>query len=460
MPLPWMDREEELKRLDRALGARDPALVVIYGRRRCGKSRLVLEALGERLGVYFVGDEREGTLQRQSLAAAMDRVIPGFASVDYPSWESLLVRWGNEAPRRAVLALDEFPYLAASGPELSSLLQKLIDDPKRWRSHLILCGSSQRMMHGLVLDASAPLYGRAREILKIEPLLPGWLHTAFPRHRTRELIEAHAVWGGVPRYWELAVEFDSVREAVRELVLDPLGVLFEEPTRLLLDEMQEIVQASSVLSLIGAGCHRLSEIAGRLQKPSTALSGPLRRLVDMGLVRRDVPFGTGERDNKRSRYVIGDPFLAFWFRFVPPNRSLLAARQIDLVAAEIEKELPTFLGHVWEELARRSVSAFEVAGRRWRPAAPWWGTGVDKRALEIDIVAESVDRKALLIGEAKLRVGARDWPGLTKDVLDKVSRFPFAEGREIIPSVWFAEGAKPPTGWVAVDGAQVFEGLR
>jgi len=101
-------------------------------------------------------------------------------------------------------------------------------------------------------------------------------------YRARELLEAHAVWGGVPRYWELAADLGSVREAVRELVLDPMGVLFEEPTRLLLDEMQEVVQASSVLSLIGAGCHRLSEIAGRLQKPATALSGPLRRLVGMG----------------------------------------------------------------------------------------------------------------------------------------------------------------------------------
>ena len=303
MPLPWMDREAELKRLGRVLSAREPAMAVVYGRRRCGKSRLVLEALKDRRAVYFVGDEREGTLQRQALAGAMEHIVPGFASVNYPTWEALLLRWGKEAPRGAALALDEFPYLATSGPELPGLLQKLVDDPTRWSSHLILCGSSQRMMHGLVLDESAPLYGRAREILKVEPLRPGWLKTAFPRYRARELLEAHAVWGGVPRYWELAAGFGSVQESVRELVLDPMGVLFEEPTRLLMDEMQEVVQASSVLSLIGAGCHRLSEIAGRLQKPATALSGPLRRLVDMGFVRRDVPFGASERDNKRSHRI-------------------------------------------------------------------------------------------------------------------------------------------------------------
>ena len=460
MPLPWMDREAELKRLGRVLSAREPAMAVVYGRRRCGKSRLVLEALKDRRAVYFVGDEREGTLQRQALAGAMEHIVPGFASVNYPTWEALLLRWGKEAPRGAALALDEFPYLATSGPELPGLLQKLVDDPTRWSSHLILCGSSQRMMHGLVLDESAPLYGRAREILKVEPLRPGWLKTAFPRYRARELLEAHAVWGGVPRYWELAAGFGSVQESVRELVLDPMGVLFEEPTRLLMDEMQEVVQASSVLSLIGAGCHRLSEIAGRLQKPATALSGPLRRLVDMGFVRRDVPFGASERDNKRSRYAIADPFLAFWFRFVAPNRSLLAARQLDLVEKEVEAALPVFLGHVWETLARQSVPTLELADHRWRPAAPWWGTGTDKQPLEIDIVAESEDRTALLVAEAKLHVTARDWPKLRADMADRVSRFQLAKGREIVSCVWFADGAGPPAGLLGVDAAQVFERLR
>jgi hypothetical protein len=138
----------------------------------------------------------------------------------------------------------------------------------------------------------------------------------------------------------------------------------------------------------------------------------------------------------------------------------LAARQLDLVEKEVEAALPVFLGHVWEELARRSVVTLELAGHRWRAAAPWWGTGTDKQPLELDIVAESEDRKALLIGEAKLPVTARDWSNLRTDVASKVSRFPLAKGREIVPCVWFADGAKPPAGVLGVDATRVFEGLR
>src|SRR6185295_248970 len=150
--------------------AREATLVVIYGRRRCGKSRLVLEALRSLQSVYYVGDERNGALQRRSLATAVEFLVSGFGRVEYPDWEALLDRFWREAPEGSILALDEFPYMVAASPELPSLIQKRIDAAPRRRIHVVLCGSSQRMMQGLVLDSSAPLYGRSREILRIAPL--------------------------------------------------------------------------------------------------------------------------------------------------------------------------------------------------------------------------------------------------------------------------------------------------
>ena len=120
------------------------------------------------------------------------------------------------------LVLDEFPYLVQASPELPSLVQKWVDD-RDCKIHLMLCGSSQRMMQGLVLDESEPLYGRAREIIKIPPLEPAWIRDALGLGWI-ESVEAYAVWGGVPRYWELARDFASFEEGVKDLVGGTLSV--------------------------------------------------------------------------------------------------------------------------------------------------------------------------------------------------------------------------------------------
>jgi len=123
MRLKFLNREEELSRLERAFAKPEGNLVCLYGRRRCGKSRLLREALKGRDAVYYVGDDRTGVLQRRSLARAIADLVPGFEKVDYPDWEALLERWWRDGPAGAVLALDEFPALAVVAPELPSLLQ-------------------------------------------------------------------------------------------------------------------------------------------------------------------------------------------------------------------------------------------------------------------------------------------------------------------------------------------------
>ncbi|MBI4600587.1 MAG: ATP-binding protein [Planctomycetes bacterium] len=440
MRLPFLDRRLELEALRRGISAPGGGLVVLYGRRRCGKSRLLLEALKGHPTAYYVGDEREGSTQRRSLSRAISSLIPGFDRVMYSDWEALLDRWAREAPADAILALDEFQYMAACSPELASLLQKQVDAPREKPFRVVLCGSSQRMMHGLVLDASAPLYGRAREIIKIGPLAPGWIRDAFPSWSTQQLLHAYAAWGGVPRYWELAAQFKSTGEALHRMLLDPLGVLRDEPSRLLLDDKKEIAQASSILSLIGEGCHKLSEIAGRLGRPATSLSRPLARLADLGLVKREVPFGTSEKESRRSLYRIADPFLSFWFRFVDPKRALIEARQEGALDEDLRRFFPSHLGEVWEELSRASVSRLTIGRTRWRPAARWWGPGLDRQPLELDIVALSEDGSRYLAGEAKLQVRAREWPTVVSKLKSRIARCPVLDGKQVVSAIWCASG--------------------
>ncbi|NJL27995.1 MAG: ATP-binding protein [Thermoanaerobaculia bacterium] len=380
MKLQFLNRAEEADRLRRLTSRGEGSLGVLYGRRRCGKSRLLREALPVDRTVYYVGDDRESALQRRGLATEIARLLPGFDRVTYPEWDALFDRWWSEAPPSSVLILDEFPALVAAAQELPSILQKYVDRQIDRGVHLLLTGSSQRMMQGLVLDRSAPLFGRATEILKITPLEAGWIVPALGLDDPARAVEAYAVWGGTPRYWELAADHPDLKTAIRELVLSPLGVLYEEPTRLLLDDLRDTTQAASILSVIGQGCHRLSEIAARLGKPATSLTRPLGRLIEMGLIARELPFGNPERTGKRTLYKIVDPFLRFWFRFVEPNRSRLEARLIDAVETEIASRLNHHLGEVWEELARASAPRLEAFGRAWKPAQRFWGAGAGSPA--------------------------------------------------------------------------------
>jgi AAA+ ATPase superfamily predicted ATPase len=459
LQLPFLDREEERSRLERLFARREGSLGVLYGRRRSGKSRLLREALPSEGVINYVGDERESTLQRASLAREIDRVIPEFARVSYPDWDALLARFWNEARPKAILVLDEFPALVSAARELPSLLQKHVDRESSRGIHVVLSGSSQRMMQGLVLDRTAPLYGRAVEILKVGPLLAGWIQPALHLRDPIEAVRAFAVWGGIPRYWELAADLPDLQTAVERLALSPLGVLHEEPTTLLLDGTRDTAQAASLLSLIGQGCHRLSEIAGRLGKPATSLSRPLQRLIELDLIRREVPFGVSPRSAKRTRYQIDDPFLRFWFRFVEPNRSRLEAGRLAAVSKDVKRDFSQHLGGVWEELARESVPRLDVLGQRFGPARRWWGAGVDQKPLELDVVAESEDGKSLLLGEVEW-AEPTDTLRLAAELRRKAAGLPFREDRDVRFALWTKRPARVPRDLKIFTPRHVLDALR
>jgi len=403
----FLDRDEELSRLDRLARRPGGGLAVVYGRRRVGKTRLLLQWCERNDGLYTVADQSSADIQRRYFAQVAARRLPGFADVDYPDWRSLLARLSAEARTsrwRGPIVLDEFPYLVLSSPEIPSVLQHWVDhDARRAGLVVAVAGSSQRMMQGLTLSADAPLYGRARELLELAPLDAAYLAEALGTRRIGDLIEHYAAWGGIPRYWELAAdESGAAVQRIERLVLDPLGPLHREPDRLLLEEIPSAAEVRPLLDAIGAGAHRVSEIAGRVGRPATSMSRPLDRLVGMGLVRREVPFGESEKKSRRSLYKIGDPFFRLWFRVVAPNRATLASgtsrTRLDLLAGL----WPTLMASAWEELCRSRLpkqrkSAALARSGPWGPAGRWWKGGM----AEWDIVAESAGGKRLLLGEAK-----------------------------------------------------------
>lgn len=425
----FVNRESELERLSRILKQETAQLVVVYGRRRGGKSTLLRQIIDDNT-VYFSADMSETPLQIRSLAERIEKTVPGFSSPAYPGWDSLLRSLNRSLKDRITLCIDEFPYLVKNSPELPSLIQNIHDDGAHSNFNIILCGSSQKMMHDMVLNKKAPLYGRAGEIMKVNPMSVNHL-MKYLDITPEEAVREYSVWGGIPRYWEVRRSSSSLEEAIEHNVINPYGLLADEPERLFSDEIRTSVQAYTMLSLIGSGCNRLSEIAGRMGKPATHLSGVTSFLVELKFIRREIPFGESLRSTKKTLYKIDDPFLAFWFTFVAPDKSRLDLGLTSQTMRDIKRKMPLFVSSTWEELCRQSVP-FLFSDDSIGPAMRWWGRGKDGSPLEIDVVAESSDKKRLVIGEAK-------WSEKTNPVTEyeilqkKICNLPFVRDQKIIP---------------------------
>ena len=442
----FLDRIDERRRLARFLAQAEGGMACLYGRRRIGKSRLLDEVLvGRRDVLSYCADRSEAALQRERMAEDLARHLTGFADVVYSDWRRFFERWQREAAVGSVLVIDEFPYLVEKSPELPSVLQKIADGLRKSGQKVILCGSSQRMMQGLVLDEGEPLYGRCRVILNLGPIGYPWLRRAFPKSTAADRLAHYAVWGGVPRYWEVCQGERDLWETVRDEVFSPNGLFHEEPSFVLKDDLEGTAQAASVLSLIGQGTERPSEMAGRLQVPQTALARPLKRLMNLGLVRRDIPFGNDVKGNKKSLYKLADPFLRFWYAFVLPRYS--NPRFLTTVAdrVSVEKPFRAFMGEAWEELVRATLQERTLphSAIRWGKVARWWGAGINCEPMEVDVVAESTDGQTLLVGEAKLRLTDVEARHAFAELKAKARQLPFSgRYKKVLCRLFVAENAR------------------
>jgi AAA+ ATPase superfamily predicted ATPase len=399
----FVNRHQEMARLNKLARQREGGVAVVWGRRRVGKTRLLLEWAQKHRGVYYTADESAATIQRKYFAMAIEEALPGFSSVDYPDWKTLFSKLANEAIHtkwRGPIVIDELPYLISSSPELPSILQAFVDkEAKRAKLILVLCGSSQHMMQGAILESSAPLYGRADEILKLGPISPFYMKEALKLKNPSEIIANYAIWGGIPRYWELVEKNGGhFTDKIDKLVLDPISPLNEEPNRLLLDEIPPAINLKPILDAIGLGAHRLSEVAARIGQPATSLMRPIQKLIDLDLIQREIPFGSDAVNSKRTLYKIKDPFMRFWFEVVAPRRSMFTQATPSTRIQGVKQSLPGIISAMWEELCRMAVPSltnkwnrsFGIASRYWQGQNSEW-----------DILALSEDTSHLLIGEAK-----------------------------------------------------------
>ena len=442
----FVDRIEETARLRDALSREKFSLVVVYGRRRLGKSTLIKRGLSDS-DVYFLSDRSEGQHQRILLAKVVAQVFPDFDKLVYPDWESLFRAVNYRTDKRFTLCLDEFPYLVEQSPELPSVLQKLVDE-KQLKYNLVLCGSSQNMMYGLFLGSTAPLYGRADEIMRLTPIRLPYIQEALNLDAV-SAVEEYAVWGGVPRHWELRETRNSLSDALWHNILSINGTFYEEPIKLFQDDVKDIVKTSTIMSYIGSGANRLSEIAARCNEPATNLSRPLKKLIDLGFLEKDVPFGIDEKNAKKSLYKIADPFMAFYYQFVVPNRSFIELGRRLPIEQALAAHFPEYVSMHWEKLCRDAVTGNMVNGIVYGKVKRWWGPVLNEKKepeqIEIDVMAESLDKKYLLVGECKW-TNQENGKQLTAELLRKANLLPFAKNYKILPVLFLKNAPKDDVG--------------
>lgn len=437
----FIDRKSDVVRLGEALKRPGSQFIVVYGRRRIGKSSLIKNVMDLGRDFYFLSDQTSEQNQRVLFSRIVSGSVDGFDKVVYPDWETLFRALNNQLKSRVTVCLDEFPYMVKSCPSLPSVLQKLLNF-HIFKFNLILCGSSQQMMYSCVMDKKSPLYGLADEIIMLSPIPAKFVPEALNCDAVHAVKE-YSVWGGIPRYWELRNDYPDCETAIRKLLLDTQGILLEEPQRLLRDDMRDTVQSMTLLSIIGDGANRLSEIASRAGKPASEITEPLKKLRDLGYVRREIPYGENEKNSKKGLYFITDPLFRFHFRFVSPYASLLEVGAEETVMSMVKKQFSSFTSECWELMCRKYVSGRGIDGVIYNKASRWWGkifTDNDKdgRMVELDVVAESLDRKHILVGECKW-TGNEDAAALTARLQAIIPHLPFLKKAQAVHVVLFTK---------------------
>lgn len=267
----------------------------------------------------------------------------------------------------------------------------------------------------------------------------------------RSAIEEYSVWGGVPRYWVLREGRRSLADAVEHIILDEHGVLANEPEALFFDDADIIAPYVSIMTAMGQGNNKISKIADILEHKVSELSPLMKNLISMHYVRKEVPYGENIDKSKKTLYIIDDPFLEFYYRFVVPYKPLLSLGRAKTVLDNIHKHFYEHVGHIWEALCRQAVSGNMLFGHTWNLASRWWGkvpvfkdgrkTPVGTKELEFDVVADAIDDKnTILVGECKWQAADRA-DRLLAQLKEKVAQAGFASGKNVVYVLFLREKA-------------------
>ncbi|WP_346699197.1 ATP-binding protein [Catenibacillus scindens] len=401
----FVGRERELGALSQLYSSGKFEFVVLYGRRRVGKTALINEFIKDKKAIYFMGVESNAKQNLENFSRSILEFGTGMSlETSFLNFQAALEYVFNMAQNeRLILVIDEYPYVARSQESLASTLQLLIDKYKNTsRLMLILCGSSMSYMEDHVLAYKAPLYGRRTAQMKILPFdffnVYQYLEDFTPEDRA--LI--YGMVGGTPQYLLMMDGRLSVEDNIKNTFLNPISSIYEEPENLLKQEVREPALYNAIITAIAGGASRMAEISTKVGESTSVCATYLKNLIGLGLVQKETPYG--EKNSRKSVYCIDDNMFRFWYRFISENNSLIARGAVDLAYRRIEPLLADYMGKIFEDICRQYLWKLLMDGRcpvDFKDLGRWWGTDPAARSqTEIDIMGEQ-DRENALFGECK-----------------------------------------------------------
>jgi len=384
----FVNRSDELEFLNEAWGRDGGEVIVIYGRRRTGKTELIKQFSEDKELVYFLADERsiDSNIDRfaKTVSDSLEVTKPGVES-----FEQIFKYIQENTSSEIIVAIDEFSYLVDTDEAIPSVFQRIIDEQLEEDIFLILCGSSVSMMLEGVLSYDSPLYGRRTGQWKVKPMDFQNSIKFVPKYNTEEQITTYSVTGGIPAYLQKIDDEKILIDNIDEKILSKGKFLHEETKLLLTQELRKPARYFDILEKIAAGNTKPSEIAKGINVETSNLSPYLNKLQELEIIQKETPITT---EKKRGVYRIKDDFFRFHFSYVYPNKSDLESGETQEIKEEIQEKLPQHTSETFEKVCRETIKKETNYSKTGR----WW-----YKEEEIDIVALKEGEEKILFGECK-----------------------------------------------------------
>jgi len=412
----FIGRKNELHTLNTEYN-RNSSFVVIYGRRRVGKTTLIKEFLKNKSAFYYLATEELESQSMKRLANVIARTTKNtlLQKIEFTDWLDLFQLIADYKPEeKKVLVIDEFPYLVRTNSAFPSILQNAWDEfLKDSNVMLILSGSLIGMMQKHVLSYDSPLYGRRTAQMRLTPL-PFTSIYETQNLPFEQAVEQFALTGGVPKYLEFFEDGRPLEEQLKDAVFSKNGFLYEEPNFLLKSEFLTAVNYFSIIKTIADGNHKLGKIASALGQESSSLTPYLSTLSDLGFIEKRTPIT--EKNPEKSRkglYFIADNFLRFWFFYVYPYKGELELDNMQIVLDEIHKDFKEkFVAFAYEDICKDifaklcSNNAISFVPSR---IGSYWLNDYDGDT-EINVMSVDHQNKQVFAGECKYHTKPVDAP--------------------------------------------------
>ncbi len=408
----FVDRKEELEFLNKEYDKKGSSFVVLYGRRRIGKTSLISRFAKNKNMLYFLATEESEIQNQEKLKNQIAEYTNNelLKSVNIGNWDILFKTFVEyKTNYKKILVIDEFQYLGKTNSAFPSVFQKIWDTSlKEENIMVILCGSLIHMMESQVLSYNSPLYGRRTGQIKLKQIPFRYYSEFFNDLDEKKLIEYYAVTGGVPKYVELFSENTNIYDAINENILKKQSFLYEEPHFLLQNEVTEVGSYFSIIKSIASGNEKLSKISSNLKLPQTSLTKYIKTLINLDILTREVPITENNPEkSKKGLYKINDNFIKFWFKFIYPNMGYLEINNSEFVLNKIKDNfIDNHVSFIYEDVCKEKMWELNTSnklGFNFDKIGRWWDNSD-----EIDIVAFNLATKDIIFGECKYTKKATD----------------------------------------------------